>query len=118
VITTAELEQVRGEAARTFSSTATILRRTETRDSQGGTRITWVSAGSYDCTFAQAFVRPQEREDTPFVRGSSAWIFIFAVAVEIRTTDRLQVGTRTFEVINGSLGGEDIGRKVSATEIV
>jgi len=118
VIPAAELSALRTVIERSYVSDVTILRRTETRDAQGGTRVTFVSAGTYKCIYAKSPIRPQEREETPFVQGRSAWTFLFKTSVVVLPTDRLLADGRTFEVVDGSIGSEDLGRRVIASEIV
>src|SRR5688500_18813377 len=82
----------------TFSATAAVWRKTSVSDNAGGSTDSYAAVATYACSFAPHQITPTEREATVSVIAVSAWVFRFAAGTDVRTTDRLVVGTRTFEV--------------------
>jgi len=96
---------------------ATVLRLTQGRDTTGGWLDTYTPVHTYPCTFNPFPITPLERETTTNVRVISAWQFLFPTGSDIVSTDRLQVGTRTWEVVQAGSGSLDLQVKVVAQEI-
>jgi hypothetical protein len=117
VISAAELASLRTRVTQTFTATASILRRTEVEDTQGGTTITYPAVATYACAFSRYQTRPLERESQPRVMVIADWVFVFPIAADIRQTDRIRVGTRTFEVVDAGIGSADLARKAMCLEI-
>lgn len=102
-----------------FLSTAMVLRKTQVADTSGGFTHTWPTTGpEYPCMFKAYPVRPLEREFTQRVQAIKLWEFHFLLGTDIRVTDRLQVGTRTFEIIGAGEGNSDTFLNITAVEIL
>jgi head-tail adaptor len=101
-----------------MTSTATVLRLTQVPDVSGGVTNTYASVGDVPCWFGKYPTRPTERESTLQAQSLSDWVFVFPLDTDIRNTDRLQVGTRTFEVVNAGTGSIDVARRAICMEIV
>lgn len=118
MISTAELNSLRTQVAQTFSASATVLRKVQTEDTSGGFADTYTILATYACSFGRYPVRPLERENQPRVFSISEWSFLFSVDADVRVTDRLAVGNRTFEVVDAGLGSADVARRAICLEII
>lgn len=115
--------------ARTFTATATIMRKTQITDDAGGFADTYAAVATYDCSFSRYPVRPFEREQGTFVRVVSLWTFVFSTDSDVEPTDRVAIGAfdvgtdiadatgRIFEVIDPATGSLDVVRRVICEEI-
>lgn len=102
----------------TFNTEAIVMRKSYVSDGGGGQIDTYTIVGTYPCTFAPAQVRPLEREREPGLQAFIEWRFVFAYGTVIRQTDRLLVGSRTFEVVGQGVSSYDIANNVSCLEIL
>ena len=118
LVTAAQLERFRGAVESIMFSTATILRKQIVSDGAGGQTDTYVSVGTSECYFAQPQVTPVEREVAPGIRAQAPWRFAFPSGTTILPTDRLVVGSRTFEVVYGGANTLDLYLTVFAMEII
>lgn len=119
MIPAAELASLRDQEEQGFSATAIVLHKVTVEDSQGGTVDTYPTEGatSYPCSFARYNITPVEREAQPRIQSIGTWQFLFAVDADIRDTDRLVVGSRTFEVVGAGVGSADLAQRVICMEI-
>lgn len=97
---------------------AIVQRKTRTGDSAGGATESFVDHATYMCSFSSYPVRSLEREFSSRVQAVSYWQFIFPFDADVRITDRIKVGTRTFEVTGGGLSSVPIDLRVLAVEIL
>lgn len=95
-----ELAALRAAYVPRFTSSATVQRVTRVQDTSGGFVDTYTAGETYDCSFSMAQVTPTERENTIGVQTIAVWRFVFPAGSDVRSTDRLLVGTRTFEVVH------------------
>jgi hypothetical protein len=120
MISAAELASLRTQDAQTFTTTATVLHKVTAEDTQGGSLDTYPTEGAatYPCSFGRlGQVRPVERESQPRIQLVADWNFVFPVEADIRPTDRIAVGTRTFEVVDAGIGSADVVRRAICLEI-
>ena len=93
----------------TFLAVATVLRKARVSDGAGGSTDTYVEVATAACNFERSQVRPREAEYAELIRNLSYWDFSFVPgSVDVVATDRLQVGTRTFEVVGRGLGSSTV----------
>lgn len=104
--------------AKTFTATATVMRRTQVADTSGGFSDTYAALATHSCSFSEEIVSPVERERDVRIQSISYWKFVFAAGTDIRLTDRLVVGARTFEVSGAGEGSLAVVLRVYAQEIV
>lgn len=109
--------RLKAALARTFNATAVIYRKTQVADNTGGFTDTYVVAGTYPCSFSRSQITPVERENAVQVLAISFWNFVFAADTDIRTTDRIAVGTRRFEVVSSATGSLELATRVVCQEI-
>lgn len=115
--------------ARTFTVSATIMRKAQLTDDAGGFTETYAAVATYDCSFARYPVRPFEREQGTFVRVVAMWTFVFSTDADVEPTDRIAIGAfdvdtdiadvtgRIFEVVDPATGSLDVVRRVICEEI-
>lgn len=112
------LERARTVVQQTMTAEATVQRKTRTGDRAGGNVEGWGDVATYPCSFAEYNVRSLERENTARVQAISYWQFVFPSNADVRVTDRLVVGARTFEVTGGGAGSVSISVRILALEIL
>ena len=100
-----------------MDSTATIQRPTKTRDTTGGWTTSLTTVATLPCFYSPMMITPREQETTTAVKAISFWTFIFPAGSDVRNTDRIQVGGRTWEVVGGAERTLNIRLTVTAMEI-
>lgn len=103
--------------APTFTAEASVLRRMSVRDSSGGFTDTYTSVATLPCSYSRFPIRPLVRENTTQVKSIMEWMFSFPDGSDIRRTDRLQVGSRVFEVLEPGARSQNITLNVTCMEI-
>lgn len=93
------------------------MRKTAVRDTSGGSTDSYVPGTSYPCSFARYPMRPRDVPSAPRIQASSEWYFTFPNGADIRLTDRLKVGTRTFEVFEAGPRSTNVTLLVICMEI-
>ncbi len=109
--------RLKAALALTFNAVATISRKAQVADSTGGFTDTYSTVATHRCSFSRAQITPIERENAVQVQGIVFWVFVFAQGTDIRTTDRIIVGTRTFEVVSSATGSLELATRVVCQEI-
>jgi hypothetical protein len=112
-----ELDALRRVLDTQKTAQATVHRLAQVRDSTGGWIDTYAPIHTYDCSFSPFPITPLERETATNVRVISAWQFLFPSGVDIISTDRLVVGTRTWEVVQAGTRSTDLQTRVVAQEV-
>jgi len=103
----------------TFLVIATVLRKTRVPDGSGGQTDTYASVATAACNFERALIRAREQEQFERIENMSYWDFSFVPgSVDVRPTDRLVVGTRTFEVVARGLGSSTVVLTIICMEIL
>jgi hypothetical protein len=121
-----ELAEIRADLVEpgeeVLAETATILRASEVADGRGGVSHTYsAQAETVPCMFAKASGSATAFTDEPL--GGQAgpiqlWQFTFLDLADVRKTDRIQVDSRSFEVVSETaLGTYDVVNFVTAREI-
>lgn len=118
MISAAEMATLRGAEATSFNATATVYRKASVADTSGGSTDSYGAVATYPCSFGAYPVRPREVEAAERIRLIAHWSFVFPSSATVLATDRLTVGTRTFEVVSSGIGSEDVVLKVICTEIL
>jgi hypothetical protein len=109
--------RLKAALARTFNASATIMRKAQVADNTGGYTDTYVVEATHPCSFSRSQITPVERENAVQVRAISFWTFVFAAGTDILTTDRIVVGSRTFEVVSSATGSLELATRVVCQEI-
>ena len=113
----ATLDQAKALIQTTFNTTASVRRKMSVVDTSGGSTDTYTEVASLACSFSRYQVTPIERENTFTVQTIVEWMFVFPFGSDVRSTDRLVVGSRTFEVVSGASGSLEVATRVLAMEI-
>lgn len=114
---TAGRARLEAALALTFTASASIKRKAQVADSTGGFADTYTTVATHRCSFSRSQITPIERESAVQVQAISFWNFVFASNTDIRTTDRIVVGTRTFEVVSSATGSLELATRVVCQEI-
>lgn len=93
------------------------MRKATVRDQTGGFTDSYVQFAVYACSFSRYPIRPLARENAPRVQAITEWSFMFPSGSDVRLTDRLKVGTRTFEVLDAGERSQSITLQVICLEI-
>ena len=111
------IARLKAALAQTFTVSATILRKSQVADNTGGFTDTYTAVATHMCSFSRAQISPIERENAVTVLAIVFWTFVFAAGTDIRTTDRITVGSRTFEVVSSASGSLELATRVVCQEI-
>lgn len=98
MISTSDLAAMRSLQEQTMSEEALVKRRTLASDGAGGTTETWATAATVDCRIAPMTGRDLAMLGGRVVEGATMRVTLPALT-DVRTTDRLYVGSRQFEVL-------------------
>jgi head-tail adaptor len=109
--------RLRVALAHTFNASATIKRKAQVADTTGGFTDSYATVATHMCSFSRSQITPVERENAVQVLAVSFWNLRFAAGTDIRTTDRIVVGTRTFEVVSSATGSLVLATRVVCQEI-
>lgn len=112
------VDMLKQAVEQTMVDTASILRVVRTRDNAGGWITTTETVATLPCSYRQILITPREQEATTTVRAISFWRFIFPAGSDVRSTDQIQVGTRTWEVVGGGEQSYETRRAITAMEIL
>lgn len=94
------------------------MRKSVITDDMGGFTDTYVAHDTnVPCSFSRYLVRPFERERDVRILEVMLWTFVFDLDVDILNTDRIVVGTRTFEVVNANAGSSDLALRPVCMEV-
>jgi hypothetical protein len=103
----------------TYLAIATVLRKSMVSDGAGGQTDTYASVGTAACNFERTMRIPREQEQFERIENVAYWDFSFVPgSVDVHATDRLQVGTRTFEVIGRGLGSSTVALHIITMEVL
>ncbi len=107
-----------GIYAASFTTSATVSRKSKISDGAGGQVDTYTDYATYPCTFRRATFRASEREQAPSIYSFKDYEFWFDRSVVIQQTDRLECEGREFEVIGQGNASYDLANHVLTVEIV
>lgn len=118
MLDTNDIDGMRREAEASLPDTATVARATTVSDGAGGRTETWATVATTRCRVAPGGNLPAERIVADRVKSTVVWSVTLPATVDVRATDRVLVGTRTFEVI-GVLAPRSFGvlARVVAVEV-
>lgn len=87
------------------------------RTSDGGYVDTYVTAETVACRRTPDIIPPVEREAAGRVQASMRWWISFPAGTAVRTTDRLVIGGRNYQVMATQDRSIEIERRVLALEL-
>jgi head-tail adaptor len=93
------LAEARFDVLAELTATATVMRRgSGASDSAGGRTSAYASAGTYPCQVQTRTPSPREDPRAGAISAKSTHILVLPWNAVIRVSDRLTVGSSTFEV--------------------
>lgn len=96
-----------------------VKRLTRASDGAGGSTESWATAATVACRYAPA--RGAEQQAAGKLAAVGVWTVTVPQGTDVRATDRLVIGTRTFEVVTTAAGSVDgaweTALRVLATEV-
>jgi hypothetical protein len=112
-----ELANTRVAFGQLLTSQAVIARVTRERDAGGGWTTVTTDVATLPCSYFQFMITPREQETTTTVRAISFWTFLFPAGSDVRPTDKIKVGARTWEVVGGGERTVELRLSITAMEI-
>lgn len=98
MLTAGELQGMRATQGLTLVESCTIVRRTLVSDGAGGQTATEASTASL-CRLAPSNNQPQDRVVAGSQQDGVLWRITLPAGAEVTASDRIVVGSRTFEVM-------------------
>lgn len=100
--------------------TCSIMRRTVTPDGRGGSAITWATlAAGVPCRLSPQTTRVQAEQVVAGKQSAvTRWTITIAAATAIAVTDRVQIGSRIFDVDTVTARSWELSRRVECVEVV
>ncbi len=118
MLTADELAAMREEVEASLPDTAQVQRRTLTPDGAGGFGESWQTVATVACRVAPSGRSPDEQVIAERLTTTSVWTLTLPADTDVRPTDRIVVGARTFEVVASLARSDEIARRVVVTEVV
>ncbi|MGQ9809704.1 MAG: head-tail adaptor protein, partial [Armatimonadota bacterium] len=84
-------------------------------DGAGGFTETWTPVATAACRLSPLGQTPQEQVIAARLTNISGWVVTLPALTDVRPTDRLVIGSRTFEVVGILTGSWEISRRVICT---
>lgn len=106
MLSAAEVASMRATQAQTLTTACTITHRALVSDNMGGQTETLTNVTAV-CRCAASANMPDYQLVGARVNEAALWRITFAAETDVRKSDKITVGTRTFEVL-GILGGATI----------
>lgn len=102
MLTTAEITAIRNTETLALPDTCTVSRKTLASDGRGGHSATWASvATNVACRLGRSGSKSGvETIDADALQQQTPWVVTFKHDQDVRNTDRIVIGARTFEVIS------------------
>lgn len=118
MLSEAEIADFRAEVLGDLNTTASVLRKSQVRDSSGGFTDSYTAVATYPCTMVLFPIRPREVEAAERIQSIRYWQFLFPYTADVQETDRLLSGGRTFEVTGSGHDSYNVDLIVTAQEIL
>lgn len=97
---------------------ATVMRKSIVSDGAGGQVDSYTAVATYSCSLTPSMVSPREVEQSAAIQVISLWSVHLPFDADVVPTDRLIVGTRTFEVVRGLQRTVDVDLVVACLEVL
>lgn len=120
MLTAGALELMRGRIEDTFDQTCVVVREagTAVSDGMGGFNAGTTAAGTYTCRIAPTIRLPIEALTADQVQSIGTHIVTLPALTDVRPSDRIVSGTRTFSVTGGTGDRSyELSKRVLCTEI-
>jgi SPP1 family predicted phage head-tail adaptor len=99
MLSNAEIQSMREVLARTFTSTATCLRKSNSSDGRGGRVVTWQSAFTFKSRLSTSPPGQRQNVELGAVISDQGYLLSYPHDVGITAADRIQIGDVVYEVV-------------------
>lgn len=119
MLSTSDLTAMRATLAGSMPDSVAISRVTSVSDGYGGGTETWATAATVAGRVSPSGYAPDERAVAQRLGNVSSWVITLPALTDVRVTDRLVVGARSFEV-KAVLGARsyEVSRRAVCIEVV
>lgn len=118
MISSTDLTWMRAEQAKILPDTCTIQQKGEVANGVGGHTVTYTTrASGVACRLDETFRQTREMKVGDKQVSVSQFRFFLPANQTVVATDRILVGSRTFEVIGTPHGSWEVGRPVDCFEV-
>ncbi len=101
MLTAAEISEMQSTVNLSLPAIATISRLTRTTTALGGSSEAWATVATVACRVSPlALFSAAERETSNVEMAVSPWLITLPANTDVRITDRVVSGGRTFEVVS------------------
>lgn len=118
ILSAAELACMRSAFNSLLPDTCTVSRYTVVSDNAGGQTQTWATVATVACRLSTRNARPTEGDVADRMQNANEWMITVPSGTDVRTEDRIAIGSRTFEVAKPLAHSEQTALRVIVTEIV
>lgn len=99
MLTAAQLTAMRAVQAQTFDKSAVVTRRTVSQDAAGRPSAADSTAATVACRLSPGQASDRERVEAGRVVGQTLWRVTVPALTDVRLSDKLVIGARSFEVL-------------------
>lgn len=117
MLSAAELSAMRATQGSALPGTAVISRNSPTSDGMGGWTDAWAAVGTVDGRLAPASESGAERLVAERITEEDAWVITVPYDTDVTAKDRVQIESRTFEVVSPLPRSWTTALRVVATEV-
>lgn len=119
MLSTSDIAAMRTALTASMPDSVAISRATSVSDGYGGLTETWATVATVAGRVSPTGYAPDERAVAQRLGNVSSWVVTMPALTDVRVTDRLAVGSRTFEV-KEVLGPRsyEVSRRVVCVEVV
>lgn len=121
MLTAAEITWMRATEALTLPDTCAVHRKSSVSDGRGGQTESYAVVSGMStlaCRLSAGGNQADESITAEQMRNRSYWIITFTQGVDVRDTDRIVIGSRTFEVMKAlAHGAWEMARRVQCVEV-
>jgi hypothetical protein len=117
MITTAELAELQAIDESTMTATGVVSRPTNSSDTMGGQTQNYATVHSGPCRLRRMGTRPSDGVAAERGQVATDWLVFWPVGTDVRTTDRIVIAGRTFEVVKALAGTWQTSLRVQVVEV-
>ena len=118
MLTDDDLDAMRETLEESLPETAAILRLTTTATETGGASESWATAATVAARLAPGSYAGSESDIASRLTSTRSWTITLPQGTDIRQADRIEIGSRTFEVVTVlSARSYQVSARVSCVEV-
>lgn len=117
-LSTAELSAMQSTIDAALPDSFEIHRNTRTSDGSGGMTSSWASVATVSGRLSPPFgPAGDEKAEAGKTRATRRYVLTLPDSTDLRTTDRVVFGSRTFEVVGVTRRSWELSRRVDLVEV-